>query len=67
MGKFKKEASRKVRDGKTGDGMANVKVKGENFYRQVSPLCIHGITLIFSQICEEGKAAQNSYWRDCAT
>lgn len=33
MGKFKKEASRKVRDGKTGDGMANVKVKGENFYR----------------------------------
>jgi nuclear GTP-binding protein len=33
MGKFKKEASRKERDGKVGDGMANVKVKGENFYR----------------------------------
>lgn len=33
MGKFKKEASRKQRDGKVGDGMANVKVKGENFYR----------------------------------
>jgi nuclear GTP-binding protein len=33
MGTGKKEASRKVRQGKVGDGMANVKVKGENFYR----------------------------------
>ncbi|EFQ31918.1 NGP1NT domain-containing protein [Colletotrichum graminicola] len=33
MGTGKKEASRKVRQGKTGDGMGNVKVKGENFYR----------------------------------
>jgi nuclear GTP-binding protein len=33
MGKFKKEASRKTREGKVSDGMANVKVKGENFYR----------------------------------
>lgn len=33
MGNGKKEAVRKVRQGKTGDGMANVKVKGENFYR----------------------------------
>jgi nuclear GTP-binding protein len=33
MGTQKKEAARKVREGKTGDGMANVKVKGENFYR----------------------------------
>ncbi|GME35621.1 GTP-binding domain HSR1-related protein [Neofusicoccum parvum] len=33
MGTGKKEASRKERQGKTGDGMANVKVKGENFYR----------------------------------
>ncbi|KAH8600984.1 NUC091 domain-containing protein [Bisporella sp. PMI_857] len=33
MGKFKKEASRKKRDGTVSDGMANVKVKGENFYR----------------------------------
>ncbi|KAG9241913.1 NUC091 domain-containing protein [Calycina marina] len=32
MGKFKKEESRKKRDGPS-DGMANVKVKGENFYR----------------------------------
>jgi len=33
MGQGKKEAVRKVREGKTGDGMQNVKVKGENFYR----------------------------------
>ncbi|PGH28016.1 hypothetical protein AJ80_00271 [Polytolypa hystricis UAMH7299] len=33
MGTAKKEAARKERQGKTGDGMANVKVKGENFYR----------------------------------
>ncbi|KAB8336923.1 hypothetical protein FH972_021228 [Carpinus fangiana] len=33
MGSGKKEANRKVRQGKTGDGMANVKMKGENFYR----------------------------------
>ncbi|KAG9738761.1 nuclear/nucleolar GTP-binding protein, partial [Aureobasidium melanogenum] len=33
MGTGKKEATRKTRQGKVGDGMANVKVKGENFYR----------------------------------
>ncbi|EME48448.1 hypothetical protein DOTSEDRAFT_67480 [Dothistroma septosporum NZE10] len=33
MGTGKKEATRKVREGKTSDGMANVKTKGENFYR----------------------------------
>jgi nuclear GTP-binding protein len=33
MGTGKKEANRKIRQGKIGDGMANVKVKGENFYR----------------------------------
>lgn len=33
MGSGKKEAARRERQGKTGDGMANVKVKGENFYR----------------------------------
>lgn len=33
MGTGKKEANRRERQGKTGDGMANVKVKGENFYR----------------------------------
>ncbi|ROT36343.1 nucleolar GTP-binding protein [Sodiomyces alkalinus F11] len=33
MGTAKKEANRKVRQGKTDDGMANVRTKGENFYR----------------------------------
>lgn len=33
MGTGKKEAARKERQGKTSDGMGNVKVKGENFYR----------------------------------
>jgi len=38
MGTGKKEASRKVRQGKVGDGMNNVKTKGENFYRYVKPI-----------------------------
>ncbi|KAI9816028.1 MAG: GTPase required for pre-60S ribosomal subunit nuclear export and maturation [Pycnora praestabilis] len=33
MGTGKKEATRKERQGKVGDGMSNVKTKGENFYR----------------------------------
>ena len=33
MGTGKKEAMRKERQGKVGDGMHNVKTKGENFYR----------------------------------
>lgn len=33
MGTGKKEATRKERQGKVGDGMNNVKTKGENFYR----------------------------------
>ncbi|KAL4922545.1 NUC091 domain-containing protein [Aspergillus aurantiobrunneus] len=33
MGTGKKEATRRTRQGKVGDGMSNVKVKGENFYR----------------------------------
>ncbi|KAJ2892518.1 Nucleolar GTP-binding protein [Zalerion maritima] len=33
MGTGKKEATRRVRQGKTSDGMGNVRVKGENFYR----------------------------------
>ena len=33
MGSGKKEAARKVRQGKVSDGMSNVKTKGENFYR----------------------------------
>lgn len=35
MGTGKKEAARHVRQGKTGDGLGNVRVKGENFYRLV--------------------------------
>lgn len=33
MGTGKKEKNRLARQGKTGDGMGNLKVKGENFYR----------------------------------
>lgn len=33
MGTRKKEKTRKERQGKVGDGMNNVKTKGENFYR----------------------------------
>jgi nuclear GTP-binding protein len=35
MGKFKKEKNRRTREKEEGgnDGMSNVKVKGENFYR----------------------------------
>lgn len=35
MGSGKKEAARRQRQGKADDGMGNVKVKGENFYRFV--------------------------------
>ncbi|BDD64023.1 GTPase required for pre-60S ribosomal subunit nuclear export and maturation [Monascus purpureus] len=38
MGTRKKEAARKERQGKVGDGMGNVKVKGENFYRDAKKL-----------------------------
>jgi nuclear GTP-binding protein len=41
MGTGKKEASRRERQGKVGDGMANVKTKGENFYRSV---CLNAIS-----------------------
>ena len=33
MGSGKKEATRRVRQNKTGDGLNNVRTKGENFYR----------------------------------
>ncbi|KPI35354.1 Nucleolar GTP-binding protein 2 [Cyphellophora attinorum] len=38
MGSGKKEAARRERQGKTGDGMGNVKVKGENFYRSAKKI-----------------------------
>ena len=33
MGTAKKEKNRRTRQGTAGDGLGNVKVKGENFYR----------------------------------
>ncbi|KAJ5675455.1 Nucleolar GTP-binding protein 2 [Penicillium macrosclerotiorum] len=38
MGTGKKEAARKVRQGKTDDGMGNVRTKGENFYRDAKKI-----------------------------
>ncbi|KAI1502533.1 nucleolar GTP-binding protein 2 [Biscogniauxia marginata] len=38
MGTGKKEKSRIAREGKSGDGMRNIKVKGENFYRSAKKL-----------------------------
>ncbi|KAF2751897.1 NGP1NT-domain-containing protein [Sporormia fimetaria CBS 119925] len=53
MGTHKKEANRKVRQGKTGDGMGNVKVKGENFYRDAKKIK----TL---NMFKDGKAQRNA-------
>ncbi|KAI9762808.1 MAG: GTPase required for pre-60S ribosomal subunit nuclear export and maturation [Chaenotheca gracillima] len=53
MGSGKKEATRKVRQGKTSDGMANVKTKGENFYRTAK----QAKTL---HMFNEGKAQRNA-------
>ena len=48
MGTAKKEAARKERQGKVGDGMSNVKTKGENFYRYSSP----GLLAINSELLQ---------------
>jgi nuclear GTP-binding protein len=53
MGTGKKEAARRERQGKTGDGMGNVKVKGENFYRNAKKIK----TL---NMFKDGKAQRNS-------
>ncbi|KAJ5095963.1 hypothetical protein NUU61_005319 [Penicillium alfredii] len=53
MGSGKKEATRKERQGKTGDGMGNVRTKGENFYRDAKKLK----TL---NMFKEGKAQRDS-------
>ncbi|PWY86064.1 NGP1NT-domain-containing protein [Aspergillus heteromorphus CBS 117.55] len=53
MGTFKKEANRKERQGKVGDGMGNVRVKGENFYRDAKKLR----TL---NMLKDGKAQRNA-------
>ncbi|KGQ02878.1 Nucleolar GTP-binding protein 2 [Beauveria bassiana D1-5] len=53
MGTGKKEATRRVRQGKTGDGMANVRVKGENFYRNAKR--VKALNMY-----KEGKAQRNA-------
>ncbi|KIW84327.1 hypothetical protein Z517_03577 [Fonsecaea pedrosoi CBS 271.37] len=53
MGARKKEAARRERQGQSTDGMANVKVKGENFYRNAKKLK----TL---NMLKDGKAQRNA-------
>ncbi|KAJ5526222.1 Nucleolar GTP-binding protein 2 [Penicillium frequentans] len=53
MGTGKKEAARKVRQGKPNDGMGNVKTKGENFYRDAKKIK----TL---NMFKDGKAQRNA-------
>ncbi|KAJ5610645.1 NGP1NT-domain-containing protein [Penicillium lagena] len=53
MGTGKKEAARKVRQGKLDDGMGNVKTKGENFYRDAKKIR----TL---NMFKDGKAQRNA-------
>ncbi|KAF9883386.1 nucleolar gtp-binding protein [Aspergillus nanangensis] len=53
MGTGKKEATRKVRQGKIGDGMANVRTKGENFYRDAKKVK-------HLNILKEGKAQRDA-------
>ncbi|KAL8919842.1 MAG: hypothetical protein Q9208_006575 [Pyrenodesmia sp. 3 TL-2023] len=53
MGTGKKEASRKERQGQVGDGMKNVKTKGENFYRTAKKAKT-------MNMYKEGKAQRNA-------
>jgi len=53
MGTGKKEAARKERQGKVGDGMANVKTKGENFYRSAKK--VKQLNML-----KDGKAQRNA-------
>ncbi|CAF3565072.1 GTPase required for pre-60S ribosomal subunit nuclear export and maturation [Fusarium graminearum] len=53
MGTGKKEASRRERQGKGGDGLNNVKTKGENFYRDAK-------RVRQLNILKEGKAQRNA-------
>lgn len=48
MGARKKEASRRERQGVASDGMANVKVKGENFYRYAlrQTTCLDAVLMV---------------------
>ena len=53
MGTRKKENTRKERQGKVGDGMNNVKTKGENFYRSAKQAKTLGMF-------KDGKAQRNA-------
>ncbi|KAF4972737.1 hypothetical protein FSARC_745 [Fusarium sarcochroum] len=53
MGTGKKEATRRERQGKTGDGLANVRTKGENFYRDAKKVK-------HLNMYKEGKAQRNA-------
>ena len=53
MGTGKKEAARRERQGKSSDGMSNIKIKGENFYRNANKVK----TL---SMFKEGKAQRNA-------
>lgn len=56
MGTGKKEATRRERQGKEGDGMSNVKTKGENFYRSAKKARA-------LNVFKEGKAQRNAAGR----
>ena len=73
MGTGKKEAARRERQGKTGDGLGNVKTKGENFYRYAcaiytlpqrvtadSLLCSNAKKIKTLSMYKEGKAQRNA-------
>ncbi|KAM0418699.1 hypothetical protein ACHAPT_012396 [Fusarium lateritium] len=53
MGTGKKEATRRERQGKTGDGLGNVRTKGENFYRDAKKVK-------HLNMYKEGKAQRNA-------
>lgn len=53
MGTGKKEATRRVREGKAGDRLGNLKVKGENFYRSAKR--VKQLNMF-----KEGKAQRNA-------
>lgn len=63
MGSGKKEATRRVRQKQTGDGLNNVRVKGENFYRYVhhDPAVQLKKTRLADSTkrCEEGQAPEH--------
>lgn len=60
MGTGKKEAARKTRQGKVGDGMANVKVKGENFYRFVPSGCTSPSSTMLMPLTEMPRRSRSS-------